>query len=210
MSCLGNVNNYANLLNGVNLKNTLTCSFTWLYLEAVDKLIFGDQTTIPAGDPIVSIDIEVLDGVTTALGSGTASAPIEVDTSSLDALKIWRINYSVETVSGCTCSVSIFISPFVPEVITGTSDPNELPLPFSTLVPNAVSPHPVQIYEQDFTAVSTWNVTHNTGFPDPLSIEIYRNDGARIFAGRSNITANAFDIVFSNPLSGSVKVISKV
>lgn len=191
------------------IEKELKCSFTWLYLETLGEVVTGDQSTFPDGDSILSINVEILDGVGgSANNSGDATAPINIDVSSLDSSTEWRINYTVNTVNELECSISIFIEPFVPEIITGPSDPSGLPLPIISLLPDSVE-HPVQIHEQSFVNLTTWTVTHNTGFPDPLSIEVYNGAGQRMIVGRSNITPNSFDIVFFGPRTGSVKVISK-
>lgn len=204
-------NNYANLFNGVNIKNVLTCSFTWLYLESENELRTGDQSTIPDGETIDTIDITITDGTTTVMVSSGTPTPIVIDVSTLDNTLTWRIDYAVLTTPGAeSCSVPLFIEPFVPEIITGTSDPNQTPLPLTTLLPSVASPHPVQIYEQDFPSSTTWSVTHNHGFADPLSIQVYNSVGDTLTVGRSNITANSFDIVFFTARAGTVKVISKV
>ena len=205
-NCLKNVDNYANQNNAVNIANSLTCRFTWLYLEAQNEVITGDQTTLPTGETISAIDVEILDGSSTALASGTAAAPITVDVSGLDNSKSWRINYTVTTASGLTCTVFIFIDPTVPEVITGSSDSNFLPLPLLSLIPT-LSSHPIEVYEQDFTGLTTWIVTHNTGLTRPASLEVYDATDSRVLTGITIIDADSFSITFSAAKTGKVKTI---
>lgn len=209
--CFDNVDNYANLNNSLQIKNSLTARFTWLYLEDTDQLFLADQSTIPSGDSILSVDVTVSDGVTSVLGAGVGDPAVQIDVSTLDASsdKWWRIDYLVTSTNGLTDTATAFFQPSEADQYTDSSDPNAVPLSLTQILPD-VADHPVQIYEHVQAVASTvWTINHNAGQLRPLSFELYNSLDQRMFTSFNLVDSNTLTVTFASAKSGRALMIFK-
>jgi len=133
------MNYFANPLNAVKMTSGVNCgccdselcaaNFEFTFNPGAEELTITDKSFLADGDSIVlvtGVSILVKDAdvpnPTIIAGSGDATAPIVISTATLDpSTGSYRIDYSIETVSGCTSGAVLFFDPNT--VTEGSTDP---------------------------------------------------------------------------------------